>query len=183
MQRCIAWCSVVILAWVHVLLNASNEGTSLPQQLASTKARSTPSSPIPTLCPLQVGAAFGRVMFAATEEDTAAASAALDDALQWLEGALHPTGPFALGDSFTLADCAIAPFLIRLQLIEALNGYKVPAGLSRVAAYQDAILARPSVQGSMAAAPDSSRPYLDQLVDTYKVYVEDRKKAAAASKP
>jgi glutathione S-transferase len=49
-------------------------------------------------------------------------------ACSWLEGQLSAEGPFSVGATFTLADAAMAPFLMRLSLLEALSGYAMPAG-------------------------------------------------------
>jgi glutathione S-transferase len=48
----------------------------------------------------------------------AAAAAVLDKELQWLVDSMHPEEPFALGQQLGLVDCAIAPFLIRLFILE-----------------------------------------------------------------
>jgi len=48
----------------------------------------------------------------------AAAAASLDVELQWLVDVLHPVGPFALGPELSLVDCAVAPFLIRLSVLQ-----------------------------------------------------------------
>lgn len=57
-----------------------------------------------------------------------------------------PTRNTQLGEAFTLVDCALAPFGLRLGVLEGLCGYKVPADLSRVARWREAVAARPSVQ-------------------------------------
>lgn len=124
--------------------------------------------------------AFGRVMFATDAPEAAAAASALDEAIRWLDGALDPSGPYACGDAFTLADCALAPFAIRLGVLGPLCGYEPPAGAARVAAWREACLARPSVRASMV--PSDPQAYLDKMLDTYKSYVADRKAAAAAAK-
>jgi glutathione S-transferase len=127
------------------------------------------------------GAAFGRVMFSSGDgPEAAAAKAALDEALAWLDTELDAAGPYALGAQFTLADCAMAPFALRLPLLAALSGYKPPQGLARYERYAAALAARPSVKASMRP-PEAGRPYEEQLIDTYKVYVAQRKEAAAAA--
>lgn len=122
--------------------------------------------------------AFGRVMFSGGGDPEAAA--ALDEAVRWLDGALDPKGPFALGENFTLADCALAPFAIRLRLLEPLSGYKAPEDASRVHAWVEACLARPSVQRTMVQE-DPDKSYFEQLLEVYRKYVDDRKKAAAVA--
>ena len=70
-------------------------------------------------------------------------------AYDWLEANLGD-GPWAVGDSFTLADCAAAPSLFYADWIE-------PIGPSRprLAAYRARLLAHPIV----ARAVDEARPY------------------------
>jgi len=125
--------------------------------------------------------AFGKVMFAASEADAKAAGAALDDALKWLDGALDAKGPFALGENFTIADCAMIPFALRLAVLEPLVDYKVPSGLARFEAWRAACRARASVAATLRQTPEAGRGWEEQMVDTYKLYLGERKKAAAAA--
>lgn len=50
-------------------------------------------------------------------------------------------------------------------------------GLSRFQAYSEALLAHPAVAASIVP-PDSSKSYVEHMVDTYKEYVARRKAAA-----
>ncbi|MBA3667142.1 MAG: glutathione S-transferase family protein [Sphingomonas sp.] len=70
-------------------------------------------------------------------------------AYDWLEANLGD-GPWAIGDAFTLADCAAAPSLFYADWVE-------PIGPSRprLAAYRARLLAHPAV----ARAVDEARPY------------------------
>lgn len=124
------------------------------------------------------GAAFGKVMFAA---DAAASSTAADEltaALQWVEGELAKSeGPLFIGKELSLVDAAVAPFVLRLRVLEGLGNYKVPEGLPRLQAYSEALLAHPAVAASITP-PDSSRSYFDQLVENYKAHVARRKATA-----
>ena len=61
-----------------------------------------------------------------------------------------PDGPWAIGDAFTLADCAAAPSLFYADWIEEI-GPKRP----RLAAYRARLLAHPIV----SRAVDEGRPY------------------------
>lgn len=56
----------------------------------------------------------------------------------------------------------------------------VCTGLPRLRAYSEALLAHPAVQASISL-PDSSRSYVEQLIETYREYVARRKAAAAAN--
>jgi glutathione S-transferase len=96
-------------------------------------------------------------MFAADPADAAPAAAALDEAVRWLDGALDPSGPYATGEAFSLADCALAPFALRLGVLGELCGYEPPADAARFAAWREACLARPSVRASMV--PSDPKAY------------------------
>lgn len=124
-------------------------------------------------------AGFGKVMFASNAAAAASGIDELNGSLQWVEAELSQSeGPFFMGPNFTLVDAAVAPFVLRLKVLEGLGDfYKVPQGLSRFSAYCDALAAHPAVCASMAP-PDSSRSWTEQLVENYKVYVARRKAAA-----
>lgn len=70
-------------------------------------------------------------------------------AYDWLETNLG-NGPWAIGDTFTLADCAAAPSLFYADWVE-----EIGAGRSRLAAYRTRLLAHPVI----ARAVDEGRPY------------------------
>jgi glutathione S-transferase len=70
-------------------------------------------------------------------------------AYDWLEANLGE-GPWAVGDAFTLADCAAAPSLFYADWVEEIG----PAR-PRLAAYRARLLAHPVV----ARAVDGGRPY------------------------
>jgi glutathione S-transferase len=70
-------------------------------------------------------------------------------AYDWLEANLGD-GPWAVGDAFTLADCAAAPALFYADWTEAIGPSR-----PRLAAYRARLLAHPIV----ARAVDEARPY------------------------
>lgn len=70
-------------------------------------------------------------------------------AYDWLEANLGD-GPWAIGDSFSLADCAAAPSLFYADWVEEIGPSR-----PRVAAYRARLLAHPIV----ARAVDEGRPY------------------------
>jgi len=70
-------------------------------------------------------------------------------AYDWLEANLGD-GPWAVGDAFTLADCAAAPSLFYADWIERIGPTR-----PRLAAYRARLLAHPVV----ARAVDGGRPY------------------------
>lgn len=74
---------------------------------------------------------------------------ALHEVYRWLDGAL-PEGDWAVGDAFTVADCAAAPALFYADWVE-----RIPEPLSRLRDYRARLLARPSV----ARCVDEARPY------------------------
>ena len=73
----------------------------------------------------------------------------LHTAYDWLEANLGD-GPWAIGDRFTLADCAAAPSLFYADWIEEIGPQR-----PRLAAYRARLLAHPIV----ARAVDEGRPY------------------------
>jgi len=70
-------------------------------------------------------------------------------AYDWLEANLGE-GPWAIGETFTLADCAAAPSLFYADWVEAIGPSR-----PRLAAYRARLLAHPPV----ARAIDEARPY------------------------
>lgn len=59
------------------------------------------------------------------------------------------TGPFFLGEQFTYADAALAPFVVRMHAFDykfANVKHEVIENTSRLKSYFDALINRPSVQ-------------------------------------
>jgi glutathione S-transferase len=77
------------------------------------------------------------------------AIAQLRTAYDWLEGNLGD-GPWALGEQFTLADCAAAPALFYADWVD-----EIGAERPRLSAYRARLLAHPQV----ARPVDEARPY------------------------
>ena len=72
----------------------------------------------------------------------------LNVAYDWIEGQLGD--PWAVGDKFTLADCAAAPSLFYADWVEPIGDQR-----PQLAAYRARLLAHPAV----ARAVDEGRPY------------------------
>jgi glutathione S-transferase len=77
------------------------------------------------------------------------ARAALDTAYAWLDKTMAGH-EWAAGDTFSLADCAAAPFLFYADWT-----HRIDASFANVLAYRRRLLARPS----FARAVDEARPY------------------------
>jgi glutathione S-transferase len=77
------------------------------------------------------------------------AKARLDNAYRWIEGAI-PADGWAMGEDFTLADCAAAPSLFYADWV-----HPIPDTLTNARAYRARLLAHPSV----ARVVDEARPY------------------------
>ncbi|KAF6255414.1 glutathione S-transferase [Scenedesmus sp. NREL 46B-D3] len=122
------------------------------------------------------GSAFGRVIFSASAEDAAPAAKDLSAALTWLEGQASSSGPFIMGAELTLVDAALAPFYVRLQVLEKLGLYSMPDGLPKLSAWGEAVMAHPAVAGSVCP-PDPSQPYMEQLLAHTKEYIAKRRAA------
>ncbi|MEW5424252.1 glutathione S-transferase family protein [Amorphus sp. 3PC139-8] len=84
-----------------------------------------------------------------TEAGLAIATERLERAYGWLEGALTER-TWAVGEDFTMADCAAAPSLFYADWT-----YPIPEGYPLVRAYRARLLARPS----FARAVEGGRPY------------------------
>ena len=72
----------------------------------------------------------------------------LNIAYDWIEGQLGD--PWAVGEAFTLADCAAAPSLFYADWVEPIGDQR-----PQLAAYRARLLAHPAV----ARAVDEGRPY------------------------
>lgn len=91
-----------------------------------------------------------RLQASKEESDVRALEAELHAHFEELEKQLPEEGPLWGGTTFTMVDAAIAPILQRLTWAEALEpSLRVFAGLPRVAAWRDALLARPSTTASI----------------------------------
>lgn len=77
------------------------------------------------------------------------AAAMLDKAYAWLDARMEGRS-WAVGEAFSLADCAAAPFLFYADWTHPIGDH-----LSHVRAYRTRLLARPSFQ----RAVDEARPY------------------------
>jgi glutathione S-transferase len=73
----------------------------------------------------------------------------LDKAYRWIDANI-PADVWAIGDAFTLADCAAAPSLFYADWV-----HPIPGDCPNASAYRARLLARPSV----ARAVDEARPY------------------------
>ena len=93
--------------------------------------------------------------------DEPAKRAALDAALQHYED--HLVGPYLCGEAFTLAECVAAPWVERMSAMLPLwrnidfTALCERHGLTKVAAWSDAVLERPSVQTTSAGTEEMAR--------------------------
>ncbi len=88
--------------------------------------------------------------------EAAALKAKVEDRLRFIEreglARLGGAGPYWLGERVSLLDIAYYPFFERLPAWEHYRGIRIPDGCPRLAAWREAMAARPSVR-SMANAP------------------------------
>lgn len=102
-----------------------------------------------------------RMGMALTEEESRKHLAAMRDKLQRIEGQLGE-GPYFNGDRFSLVDSAIAPALQRARWVaDVVPDFDPVEGYPRVRAWQEALLARPSVQ----------RSTVDDIVDRFLTHL------------
>jgi len=105
---------------------------------------------------------------------SAAAAAFTQGLSSWL-AAIHPTGPLALGEQLSLVDCAAAPFLLRLPILEHYRHYKASEQLGstlaqRLQVYLSAVSALPEVQATQTHP--EGKDYDAELVGCYSRYAD-----------
>ncbi|MCA9653154.1 MAG: glutathione S-transferase family protein [Myxococcales bacterium] len=89
-----------------------------------------------------------RLASAKSEEEARAQQQVVHDKLERIEGQLGK-GPFFNGPELSLVDTAVAPLLMRAHFMARIDPSVDPIeGLPRMRAWQEALLAHPSVQGS-----------------------------------
>jgi hypothetical protein len=88
----------------------------------------------------------------------------------WLDKTIK--GPYFLGDSFTLVDCTLLPWLIRMPAFSAVTGYAQPEGLDTLQRYIQTCLERPAVAASCRCKPGTADPsyatYQQQMLEVYR---------------
>ena len=52
--------------------------------------------------------------------------------LQWLQDQMDSAGPWFMGREFSLVDCAILPWFLRMPVLEHYRGFHVPGHLTQV---------------------------------------------------
>lgn len=82
---------------------------------------------------------------------------------------LHETGPFALGEHFTLADIATIPWICRLAALEHYRNFTIPKTheFARFHAWSKACLERKSVK--------MTEPERELSVSSYESYAKPSK--------
>ena len=91
----------------------------------------------------------------------------LEDGLQFYEDALEQSGgPFLLGDTFTLADAHLLPFMTRLLVsLRHFKNYELaPQLFQKLVAWHQECMQRPTVQ---AATPSEER-----IIEVYQKFVQ-----------
>ena len=88
----------------------------------------------------------------------------------WLDKTIK--GPYFLGQDFTLVDCTLLPWLVRLPAFSAVTGYAQPAGLENLQQYISACLERPAVAASCRCKPGSEggdyATYQQHMLEVYR---------------
>ncbi|MGB0651586.1 MAG: glutathione S-transferase family protein [Thermoplasmatota archaeon] len=90
---------------------------------------------------------YYQASMAPTEEAHVGLVADLNDKLGRLQAQI--VGPFFFGETFTLADAALAPLMMRLEEFEKMTPHFDFAAFPELQAYKDRLAARDSVQGSI----------------------------------
>jgi glutathione S-transferase len=97
----------------------------------------------------RLAAAYGKVLWGATEAEREAAKGELAAVLERAERdglvPLSGAGPYWLGAVPGLVDFAFYPWFERLPALEQFTGFRVPQSLARLQRWRDAVQARASV--------------------------------------
>ncbi|AUX28803.1 MULTISPECIES: glutathione S-transferase family protein [Sorangium] len=119
--------------------------------------------------------AFAQLLRAETPDQEAEGRKALGDVLAFIEReALSRSsgpGPYWLGADVSLVDLAFYPWFERLPAVDRLRGFSIPAELTRLRAWIDAVEARDAVRAT--ANP------VDFYVERYAKFVKPAKATAA----
>eukprot|EP00879_Flechtneria_rotunda_P004713 GHRR01004978.1.p1 GENE.GHRR01004978.1~~GHRR01004978.1.p1 ORF type:complete len:267 (+),score=79.87 GHRR01004978.1:77-877(+) len=100
----------------------------------------------------------------------------LDKELTWLVQHISSEGPLALSGELSLVDCAIAPFLLRLFILQHYRSYSYQQRLSsygaadRLQRYINAAEHHPAVAGTMYHPKELD--YKQQLIQSYQRYAD-----------
>ena len=97
--------------------------------------------------------ALGKVNYAKTKEEHAAALSALPTTLYKIEDALGQRindGPFFNGGKLSLVDAAYAPFLMRFDIVEKINPTGVLENYNKIKDWSSALLKHDAVIGSVS---------------------------------
>jgi len=148
-DRTVAEASIIIeyLAMVHsgpVELIPSDPDAALHARFLDRVFDNYVMTPMNRIVGNQLRPEADRDPFGVTE-----ARAKLDRAYRWIEDTI-PADGWAMGEEFTLADCAAAPALFYADW-----AHPIPEDRPNARAYRARLLARPSV----ARAVDEARPY------------------------
>ena len=97
--------------------------------------------------------ALNKVSYAKTEEERTSAITELPKTLQKIEDALSQrknNGPYFNGNSLCLVDAAYAPFLMRFNIVEAINPSGILGDFPKISAWSNALLSNESVINSVS---------------------------------
>ncbi len=119
--------------------------------------------------------AFAQLLRAETPEQEAEGRKALGDVLVFIEREVlaksSAHGPYWLGADVSLVDLSLYPFFERLPALERLRGFAVPAELTRLRAWHEALEQRDSVRAIQTP--------VDVYVERYAKFVQPRATSAA----
>lgn len=121
---------------------------------------------------------FYKLLLKSDDEDRERASSMLDRELHWLTEQSDPSGPWFLGDFFSLADCAIVPFLLRLPVLDHYRGYKPPT--DHLDVWAGSALDRGSLASTLRTPDPYEGDWDDYMIDVYQSYAERTPKSTSA---
>lgn len=111
---------------------------------------------------------FYKLMMSKSREDAHAAAKEIHAELAFLEGQIHPEGPYFLGPSFSLVDCVLAPWLLRAHLLKHYRGFDLLETFPKLSAYTRALEQHPAVKESIH--PPEGVDWHQGMVEVYAKY-------------
>lgn len=111
-----------------------------------------------------------RAQFEQDAEERGPLFEAVSAELSWLDKTIR--GPYFLGEQFSLVDCALLPWLMRMDAYCAVTGYTQPEGLGNLQQYLQRCLERPAVAASCTCRPGSGEQgyaaFQAQMLEVYQ---------------
>lgn len=121
---------------------------------------------------------FYKLLLKSDPEDRKKASTTLHRELDWLTQKSDSSGPWFLGNFFSLADCAIVPFLLRLPVLNYYRNFESPTKL--IEPWTKSAPDRGSINSTLKTPDPYDGNWDDYMLDVYQSYAERIPKSTSA---